>query len=278
MELGVSIFPTDRTIRPDRLAREVEDRGFGSLFFPEHTHMPVDHSPHPAGQGLPEEYKRTHDPFVALMAAAAATTDLKVATGICLVAQHDPILLAKQVASLDLLSGGRAILGVGYGWNRPEAEHHGIDFDQRREVLREKVLAMQALWTDEEASFDGDHVSIAPTWSWPKPTQDPHPPVLLGAAAGESTFAHVIEFCDGWMPIGAKPVFDDLPQLRRAAEEAGRDPDSISVTVYGTKPDPERLAALAEAGVERTVLWVPSADEATVMDQLDRNAAVLDEL
>lgn len=278
MHVGITMFSTDTAIPPDRLAREVEDRGFESLWVPEHTHMPVEHSPHPSGRGLPEEYKRTHDPFVALMAAAAATTDLKVATGICLVAQHDPILLAKQVASLDLLSGGRAIVGVGYGWNRPEAEHHGIDFDERRAILREKVLAMQALWTQEEASFEGDHVSIAPTWSWPKPAQDPHPPVLLGAAAGESTFSHVVEFCDGWMPIGARSVFDDLPQLRQAAEDAGRDPDSISVTVYGTKPDPGRLTDLAEAGVDRTVLGVPSADEATVMDQLDRNAAVLDEL
>lgn len=278
MDVGITMFATDTAIAPDRLAREVEDRGFESLWVPEHTHMPVDHSPHPSGRGLPEEYKRTHDPFVALMAAAAATTDLKVATGICLVAQHDPILLAKQVATLDLLSGGRVLFGVGYGWNRPEVEDHGVAFDDRRDVLREKVLAMRELWTREQASFDGEHVSFSPTWSWPKPAQDPHPPVLLGAAAGEQAFAHVVEFCDGWMPIGARPVFDELPRLRQTAEEAGRDPGSISVTVYGTKPEPGRLTDLAEAGVRRTVLWVPSADEATVLDQLDRNAALLDEL
>lgn len=278
MHLGITMFATDVSIAPDRLAREVEDRGFESLFVPEHTHMPVDHSPHPAGRGLPEEYKRTHDPFVALTAAAAATSDLRIGTGICLVAQRDPILLAKQSASLDRISGGRFLFGVGYGWNRPEAEHHGTDFDHRRDVLREKVLAVRELWTREEAGFEGEHVSFTPSWSWPKPVQDPHPPILLGAAAGPSTFAHVVEFCDAWLPIGAGPVFEHLTQLRRAAEDAGRDPDSISVTVYGTKPDPQRLVDLAEAGVERTVLWVPSADEAEVLGHLDRHTALLEEL
>lgn len=278
MHLGITMFATDTSIAPDRLAREVEDRGFESLFVPEHTHMPVDHSPHPSGQGLPEEYKRTHDPFVALTAAAAATSDLKLGTGICLVAQRDPILLAKQAASLDRISDGRFLFGIGYGWNRPEAEHHGADFDQRRDVVREKVLAVRELWTREEAGFDGEHVSFAPSWSWPKPVQDPHPPILLGAAAGPSTFAHVVEFCDAWLPIGARAVFEHLPELRRAAEDAGRDPDSISVTVYGTRPDPQRLVDLAEAGVERTVLGVPSAGEAEVLEHLDRHAALLEEL
>ncbi len=278
MHLGITMFATDTSIAPDRLAREVEDRGFESLFVPEHTHMPVDHSPHPSGRGLPDEYKRTHDPFVALTAAAAATSDLKLGTGICLVAQRDPILLAKQAASLDRLSDGRFLFGVGYGWNRPEAQHHGVDFDRRRDVLREKVLAIRGLWTQEEAGFDGEHVSFAPSWSWPKPVQEPHPPILLGAAAGGSTFAHVIEFCDAWLPIGARPVFEDLPRLRQAAEDAGRDPDTISVTVYGTTPDPGRLVDLAEAGVERTVLWVPSVDATQALEHLDRHAALLAEL
>ncbi|MGH3441911.1 MAG: TIGR03619 family F420-dependent LLM class oxidoreductase [Nitriliruptorales bacterium] len=278
MELGVAIFPTDRTIRPDRLAREVEDRGFGSLFFPEHTHMPVDHSPHPSGQPLPDEYRRTYDLFVALTAAAAATERLTIGTGICLVAQRDPIVLAKEVASLDVLSGGRLVFGVGYGWNRPEAAHHGIRFADRRDVLREKVLAMRHLWTEEEARFDGAHVEFEPTWLWPKPAQQPHPPILLGAAPGPLAFSHLVEFCDGWMPIGARDVRDHLGLLHDAAERAGRDPTTLSVTVYGTKPDPGRLTELAELGVERTVVWLPSADEATVLDRLDRYTALLAEL
>lgn len=278
MELGIAIFPTDRTIRPDRLAREVEDRGFGSLFFTEHTHMPVDHSPHPSGGPLPDEYRRTHDPFVALTAAALATERLTVATGICLVAQRDPIVLAKEVASLDVLSGGRVVFGVGYGWNRPEAEHHGIRFADRRDIVREKVLAMRRLWTEEEARFDGAHVSFEATWMWPKPVQDPHPPILLGAAPGSLTFSHVVEFCDGWMPIGARDVREHLVLLHDAAEQAGRDPASLSLTVYGTKPDPGRLAELVELGVDRTVLFLPSADEATVLEHLDRYTALLAEL
>lgn len=278
MHLGIAMFATDTAIAPDRLARAVEDRGFESLFVPEHTHMPVDHTPHPGGRGLPDEYERTHDPFVALTVAAAATAELRIGTGICLVAQRDPLVLAKQTASLDRLSGGRFLFGVGYGWNRPEAEHHGAVFGTRREILREKVLAVRELWTQDEASFDGDHVSFAPSRSWPKPLQDPHPPILLGAAAGRSTFQHLIEFCDAWLPMGARPVFEDLPRLRQAAEDAGRDPDTISVTVYGTTPDPQRLIDLAEAGVERTVLWVPSEGEDEVLEHLDRHAALLEEL
>lgn len=277
MELGVSIFPTDRTIRPDRLAREVEDRGFGSLFFPEHTHMPVDHSPHPSGQPLPDEYRRTHDPFVALTAAAAATERLTVATGICLVAQRDPIVLAKEIASLDVLSGGRFVFGIGYGWNRPEAKHHGVRFEDRRDVLREKVLAMRRLWTEEEAGFAGAHVSFEPTWSWPKPMQEPYPPILLGAAPGPLAFSHIVEFCDGWMPIGARAVHEDLGLLHRTAEEAGRDPATLSITVYGTKPDPGRIAELADLGVDRVVLGLAPSDEAEVLERLDRYTALLAE-
>lgn len=278
MHLGVAIFPTDHSVRPDVLARAAEDAGFESLWVPEHTHMPVDHSPWPGGSELPDEYRRTLDPFVALTAAASATTTLKLATGICLVAQHDPIVLAKQTATLDLLSGGRFIFGVGYGWNRPEAEHHGTAFEARRDTLRERVLAVQALWTEDEASFDGEHVSFAPSWSWPKPVQEPHPPVLLGAALGERTLREIVEFADGWMPIGASAAEEGLPQLRRAAEDHGRDPDSLSVTVYGTRPDPERLAALAEIGVERTVLWLPSADEGEALDVLERYTGLLREV
>ncbi len=278
MHLGVAVFPTDRSVRPDRLAIAAEERGFESLFVPEHTHMPVQHTPHPSGQGLPEEYRRQLDPFVALTAAAAVTSRLRLGTGICLVAQRDPIVLAKEVATLDHLSGGRLIFGVGYGWNRPEVEHHGVPFNARREVLRERVLAMQRLWTQEEASFDGDHVRFTASWSWPKPVQQPHPPVLLGASPGPGTFAHVAEFCDGWMPIGARTTHEHLDAFRNAVSDAGRDPSQASLTVYGTKPDPERLVELAAVGVDRTVLWLPSAEEKAVMERLDRYTSLLEVL
>jgi len=228
------MFATDQAIRPDRLAQELEDRGFESLFLPEHTHIPTSRlTPYPAGGELPEEYKRTFDSFVAITAAAARTERLVLGTGVCLVAQHDPIVLAKQVASVDVLSGGRLVVGVGYGWNVEEMLDHGVDPKRRRALVREKVLAMKALWTDDEASFEGDLVRFGPSWSWPKPVQQPSPPIFLGGAAGPTLFDHVIEWADGWMPIGGRGLSTSLPQLRRAAEDAGRDPDSIGVMVFG---------------------------------------------
>ncbi|MDX1620291.1 MAG: LLM class F420-dependent oxidoreductase [Nitriliruptorales bacterium] len=276
MDLGILMFPTDTAIDPGELAREVESRGFESLWFPEHTHMPVDHSPHPSGNELPEMYKRTYDPFVALTAAATDTTDLRLGTGICLVAQHHPINLAKQVASLDRLSGGRFELGIGYGWNQPETEQHGIAFDDRRAFVRESVLAMKQLWTEEVAQYSGDYVQLAPTYQWPKPVQRPHPPILLGAALGERTRAAVVEFCDGWMPIGRRALDDDLPALRGALEAAGRDPDELIVFVYGTKPDEDSLMDLRTRGVDRVGLWLEPGPRESVIPQLDRLAELLE--
>ncbi len=278
MHLGVAIFMTDRSIRPDVLARAAEDAGLESLWVPEHTHMPVDHSPWPGGDELPDEYRRMLDPFVALTAAAAASTSLRLGTGVCLAAQRDPLLLAKETATLDLVSGGRLLFGVGYGWNRPEAEHHGTSFADRRDVLREKVLAVKALWTEEAASFDGEHVAFGPSWSWPEPVQDPHPPVLLGASLGDRTLRDLVEYADGWMPIGASAAEHGMARLRAAAEDAGRDPGSLSVTVYGTRPDAERLSRLAEIGVERIVLWLPSSEESRVLEVLDSHARLLEGL
>ncbi|MDX1658840.1 MAG: LLM class F420-dependent oxidoreductase [Nitriliruptorales bacterium] len=275
MELAILSFPTDEGMHPSDLATEVEARGFESLWFPEHTHMPVDHSPHPSGQGLPEMYKRTYDPFVGLAMAAAATSDLRVGTGICLVAQHHPINLAKQVSSLDRLSDGRFEFGIGYGWNAPEAEAHGTAFADRRDVVRESVLAIKELWTEDVAEFSGDHMQLAPTWQWPKPTQDPHPPVLLGAALGDQTVDALVEFCDGWMPIGMKAVVEGVPKVRSALEEAGRDPDAFTVFVYGTKPSVERMEALADHGVDRVGLWVEPGPRGDVIPQLDRLAELV---
>jgi len=277
MDIGVMLFPTDRSIGPVELARAVEERGLHSLYFPEHTHIPVGRrTPYPGGGELPEEYKRTHDPFLALTAAAVVTERIQLGTGICLVAQRDPIVTAKAVASLDVLSGGRFVFGIGVGWNEDEMEHHGVDPARRRAVAREHVLAMKALWTQDEASFDGEHVHLESSWSWPKPVQRPHPPILLGGAGGPVTFRHVVEYCDGFMPIGGRGVLRDrLAELRTVATEAGRDPDSLLLKVFGVRPKPETLADYAEAGVGEVIVGLPSAEADVVLPLLDRCASLV---
>lgn len=271
MQIGALIFATDLTIAPARLAREMEDRGYDSMWMVEHTHIPVSRvTPWPGGPVLPDEYARTLDPFVTLTAAATVTTRLKVGTGISLVAQHHPLTLAKADASLDHLSGGRVLFGIGIGWNIEEMEHHGVDPSRRRSIVRENVLAMKALWTQDEASFDGEFVSFSPSWSWPKPIQRPHPPVIMGGNAGPITFRHIIEYCDGWMPIhGRKGILDQLGELRRQAADAGRDPASIEFGVFGCPGDPAVIERYREAGATRVVLGLPSADESSVLRVLD---------
>ena len=281
MKLGVSIFATDKTIDPATLARAVEERGFESLWFPEHSHIPTSRRTPWGGQAkappLPEMYWRTHDQFVSLTAAAAATTELKVGSGITLVAQRDPIWLAKQVASVDVLSGGRMLFGIGYGWNKEEMAHHGIDYRSRRALLREKILLMKRLWTQEEASFDGEFLHLEPSWAWPKPLQRPHPPIIMGGGAGPKTFADIMEFCDGWMPIfGRHPIADRLIDMRRAAELAGRDPESIELGVFSAPRDTAQLANLAAAGVTRAVFSLPPVEPHIVLAKLDKYAGFLD--
>ena len=276
--VGVVIFPTDQSIGPAELAREAEARGFESLWFPEHTHIPTSRrTPFPGGTDLPEHYRRTLDPFVALGVAAAVTTTLKVATGICLVAQRDPIVLAKEVASLDFVSGGRLLMGIGVGWNADEMEDHGVDPAHRRDVVREKVLAMRGLWTQEEAGYEGDYVRFSPSWSWPKPVQQPYPPIIMGGAGGPVTFRHVAEYCDGWMPIhGRKAILPKLPLLREAAEATGRDPATITLGVFGAPPKPEVLDDYVANGFTRLVLWLPQGGAGEVLPVLDRYAPVVE--
>jgi probable F420-dependent oxidoreductase len=272
--LGVLMFPTDLAIRPDHLAREVEARGLESVWFPEHTHIPTSRrTPWPGGEPLPEEYKRTFDPFVAMTAAAAATTRLKVATGICLVAQRDPVVLAKEVASVDVLSDGRLLFGIGVGWNADEMEDHGVAYPSRRDVVREKVLAMKGLWTQEAAGYDGEFVHFAESWSWPKPLQQPHPPVIMGGAGGPVTFRHIAEYCDGWMPIhGRRQVLDRLPLLRAACDEAKRDASTVELGVFGVPGRPDVIETYVEAGFIRCVLGLPAAPADTVLPILDAYA------
>jgi probable F420-dependent oxidoreductase len=279
MDLGLTMFPTDAAIAPDQLAREAEDRGFESLFFPEHTHIPIGRrTPYPAGGPLPEEYSHSLDPFVALGAAAAVTSRLRLGTAVCLVAQRDPIVLAKEVASLDHLSGGRVVFGIGYGWNVDEMEDHGVVPSTRRALLREKVLAMQGLWRDEVAGFDGEHVRFEPSWSWPKPIQRPHPPILVGGAPGPTLFRHVVEFATGWMPLTGVGSRDVRSALRAAAEEAGRDPASVDVVPVWARADQATLEHYATLGVTRSVLGLPPAPADQVLPILDGYRKLMDAL
>ncbi len=271
MKLGVTIFATDQCMDVVELARESEARGFHSLYIPEHTHIPTSRrTPPPTGDAvLAEEYKRTLDPFVALGACAAVTQKLVLGTGIALVAQRDPIVFAKEIATLDVLSKGRAVLGIGFGWNEDEMEDHGVTFKERRDVAREKMLAMQALWANEVASFEGQYVKIPPCWSWPKPVQKPRVPILIGGGGGPKLFAHIAEYADGWIPIGGAGVRELIPQLHAAVEARGRDPRSIRVIPFGTLPTPGKLDYYASLGIDEVVLRIPSAPRDTVMPMLD---------
>jgi len=271
MQLGVTIFATDRSMSPVEVAREAEARGFHSLYVPEHTHIPVSRrTPPPTGDVvLAEEYLRTLDPYVSLAAAASVTRKLRLGTGIALVAQHDPIVLAKALATLDYLSAGRLVVGIGYGWNEDEMESHGVDPRRRRAITREKMLAMQALWANEVAEFDGEFVRFAPSWQWPKPVQKPRPPVLIGGGAGPILFAQIAEYADGWIPIGGAGLQRTLPELRRAFEARGRDPGTLQVVPMGVLPDPAKLEFYASLGVTEAVLRLPSAPRDVVMPLLD---------
>jgi len=277
MKYGVTIFMTDLTIGPVEVAREAEARGFTSLYVPEHTHIPTTRKTPPptGGAELAEEYKRTLDPFVALSMAAAATEQLRVGTGICLVAQRDPIVTAKAVASLDWASGGRFVFGIGFGWNEDELADHGVAMKERRDVVRERVLAMKAMWRDDVASYDGSYVHIPPTWCWPKPAQADGPPVLIGGAPGPKLFAHVAEYADGWIPIGGAGVKAALPALHAECEARGRDPQTLRLVPFGTVPDPGKLEYYASIGVTEVVLRLPGGGAERVLPLLDELAAVV---
>jgi probable F420-dependent oxidoreductase len=277
LKLGVTMFATDKSIGLIELARALEARGFHSLYIPEHTHIPTSRkTPPPTGEPeLPEEYKRTLDPFVALAAAAAVTSHIKIGTGVCLVAQRDPIVLAKEVATLDLVSNGRFVFGIGFGWNRDEMETHGVDFRTRRERVRESVLAMQRLWANEKAAFHGAFVNFEESWSWPKPVQRPRPPILLGGQGNPKLFAHIAEYADGWIPIGGAGVRAALPDLRGAMEQAGRDPAQLQVVTFGSIPDPGKLEYYAAIGVTEVAFRLPPAPADVVLPLLDEYAKLL---
>jgi probable F420-dependent oxidoreductase len=277
MRVGVFYFPTDYGIDIAELAVALEARGFESLFVCEHTHIPVSRrSPFPSGGELQKRYAHTHDPFVALSFAAAATKKLLLGTGICLVTEHDPIVTAKSVASLDQLSGGRFVFGIGAGWNAEEMENHGTHYATRFKLLRERVLAMKALWTEEEASFAGDMVRIEPSWAYPKPKQKPHPPILLGGES-DHTLARIVDYCDGWFPragAGFDPK-EAVARLRRAAERAGRDFSTLSISVFRAPADEAALAQYREAGIGRALLEIPDLSRDEILRVVDRNARLI---
>ena len=272
MLIGVSMFATDYAIRIDDLAREAEARGFESLWVPEHTHIPSSRrTPWPGGAELPKEYSHTYDPFVALMFAAAVTSTIKIGTGICLVIERDTITMAKEIASLDRLSGGRFLFGIGGGWNAEEMEHHGTVFKTRFKKMVEQVQALKTIWTQDEAEFHGDFVDFDALWSWPKPMQQPHPPIFLG---GETSYTlqRVVDHCNGWLPRSRRPelVLQGIDELRERAAKAGRDMKTISITASGAPGDPKMVDSFREAGCDRCIFSLPSAERDTVLPLLDK--------
>ncbi len=278
MRLGITAFLTDRDMAPADLGRAVEDRGFDALYLPEHTHLPVRADTPPAlveGVHL-DDYRRSLDPFVALSMAAAVTERITLGTGVVLAAQHDPIVLGKLIATLDHLSGGRVVFGLGFGWNREEAADHGVVFGERRAVAREHVLCMQALWSQEQAEFHGTHVDLDPCWSWPKPVQQPRVTTLVGGGAHPGVFDAIAEYADGWLPIGGSGLAEALPRLHQAVEAHGRDPGSVRVVPFGTVPTDEKLERYHRLGIDEVVLRVPSGPATEMLAVLDAHAAYVE--
>jgi probable F420-dependent oxidoreductase len=279
--IGISLMLGDDGISPAELARAVEERGFESLWLPEHSHIPVSReTPWPGsltGEPLPEVYSHLLDMTVSLAMAAAVTTRLRLGTSVALLGARDPLWTAKEYATLDALSGGRVEFGVGFGWNREELRNHGVTFERRWDHTREAATAIRALWTDDEASFDGEHVSFTPSWAWPKPAQTGGPKIHIGGGAGPRLLGHVAEWADGWLPISARPsIADRLRRLDEACDRVGRDRDEIDISVFGATTDPAGLMNLFAEGVHRAVLTLPSHDRDGVLRQLDAWAPLTD--
>jgi probable F420-dependent oxidoreductase len=269
MLVGVSMFCTDYAMPPTQLARALEERGFESLWLPEHSHIPVSrHSPFPQGGELPKKYYDIMDPFVVLGAAAAVTSRLKIATGVCLVPQRDPIQTAKAVATVDRVSNGRFLFGVGAGWNAEEMANHGTEFARRGQVMRERIEAMRRIWTESKPAYHGTFVRFAPIMSWPKPVQKPHPPVLVGGGIPHGA-RRALAYGDGWMPHARRPtyhVLDKLAEFKVMERTAGR---SIPITVYGVEHDPANWGAYRDAGIQRIVLSVEPQAADVLLPKLD---------
>ena len=282
MEFGICMFATDYSMQPADLAIAVEERGFDALFVPDHTHMPASRdSAFRMGGEPPPDYSHNLDMFLVLTAAAAVTKRIRLGTGICLVVERDPIVTAKEVASLDHISGGRVDFGIGGGWNREEAENHGTPWNRRWKLVRERIEAMKAIWTQEEASYDGEFVKFDRIWSWPKPVQKPHPPIFVGGDA-EGTFNRVLRYGDGWIPMLAEAGSefdlkeDRMAELARLARADGRPP--FPITTFGTPRDPKAIERLAQAGTTRCIFGVKAAPADDVLPRLDKIARLVKEV
>ena len=276
MHFGLTIFPTDYSIQPADLAMEAEARGFESLWLPEHTHIPTSRkSPWPGGAELPKYYYDTYDPFLSLAAAAAVTKKIKLATGICLVVERDPIHTAKEVSTIDRLSGGRFIFGIGGGWNAEEMASHGTAFATRFKLMRERIEAMKTIWLQPKAKFSSEFVNFDEMMQWPKPVQKPHPPIVVGGGFPHAA-KRAIAYGDGWIPIGGRSdPLDVLPQFRQMAKDAGRDPASLSFDVFGAPRDPDTLKRYRDSGVDRAIFMLPSKSRDEVLPLLDRSVELM---
>ena len=282
LKFGASMFFTDYSVTPAELGRALEERGFESVWAPEHSHIPLSRkTPFPGGGDLPKKYYDAMDPFVTLTAAAAATRTLKVGTGVCLVAQRDPIQTAKLVASIDQVSGGRFLFGIGNGWNQDEMEDHGTVFEARHKLARERVEAMKEIWTKPKAEYHGEMVSFGPMMAWPKPVQKPHPPVIVGGAFPYSA-RRAIRYGDGWIPQAARKGYSEIaeliPQFREMAKAAGRDPDSIEITVWFPRREADLMKRYQELGVSRIVFNLESDKADAVLPVMDEWAALMREV
>ena len=277
MKIGVFQFSTDYAMPPQDVARAVEERGFESFFLPEHTHIPTSRkSPWPGGKDLPKDYWHTNDLFVSLAMAAAVTKNIKIGTGICLIIERDPIITAKEVATLDALSGGRVLFGIGGGWNAEEMENHGTKFESRWKVMRERVEAMKTIWTQDEPAYHGEFVDFDPIWSYPKPAQKPHPPVIVGGSTAGAR-QRAVNYGEGWMPIIGRggSIENDIRDLHARAEKAGRDPKTIPITLFGGPNDRSAIDALEKAGVDRVLMPLPAAGADKVLPLLDKYVPLL---
>ena len=279
MEFGALMFFTEYAIPATEFAQALEARGFESVWAPEHSHIPTSRkSPWPGGGELPKVYYEAMDPFVSLTAAAVATKTLKVATGVCLVQQRDPIQTAKLVASIDQISGGRFLFGVGGGWNAEEMADHGTEFRTRFKLVRERIEAMKEVWTKTKADYHGEMVDFPEMMAWPKPVQKPHPPILVGGAFPQAA-RRAVRYGDGWAPIAGRGPDGDvdelLPRFHQMLSEAGRDPQSVPVTLFGVPEDADRLARYRDKAIARVVVMLPSANSDAILPTLDRWAELI---
>jgi probable F420-dependent oxidoreductase len=274
MRIGLFPFCTDYSMPIDQLAIAAEERGFDSIWVPEHTHIPSSRlTDYPAGGELPREYSHTLDPFVALGIAAGVTKNLKLATGICIAVEHHTITLAKTVATLDHVSKGRVLLGLGGGWNREEMENHGVQYASRFRKLEEQMQALKVVWTEEQASFHGEFVQFDKIWSWPKPSQKPHPPLYLGGST-DHTLRRVARFAEGWLPItvNADAIIAKIPKLDALAREEGRDPESIAISIFAAPPKDDVVMKCRDTRAERIIFQLPPQGESETLRRLDRYA------